>query len=226
MNHPPPDPWSTNSDPATGGASDFAGSADASGRRLHPTEDLAGGDHLDRQTASGVDFFHKQIKNIYWLRNAATFALVVTLISLIIALGCTLHSFTKQIDKATPAVNLKELVATPPAGQASTSTTDKPAADNATSKASNPTQLHAAISVDISSIGNSVVAVVSVLVIAIAILAISLLRAAYSLSVEGISKGQISKEADNSLPWPGVEMVKAVGDALATALKGMPGKKG
>ncbi|WP_256078012.1 hypothetical protein [Massilia sp. YIM B04103] len=146
-------------------------------------------------------------------------------------MGCTLHSFTRQIDKATPAINLKELVTTAPATQANgTSTaapaTDKPVADTATSKTSNPSQLHAAISVDISSIGNSVVAVVSVLVIAIAILAISLLRATYSLSVEGISPGKASKDADNSVPWPGVEMVKAIGDALATALKGMPGKKG
>lgn len=214
--------------------SDFTGSAEAPEHPAllpHPTEDLAGGEDLDWQTKRDVNFFHKQINDILRLRTAATVVLIVTLLSLILALGCTLHSFTRQIDKATPAINLKELVATAPATQANgisaaAPATDKPVADAATSKTSNPSQLHAAISVDISSIGNSVVAVVSVLVIAIAILAISLLRATYSLSVEGISPGKASKDADNSVPWPGVEMVKAIGDALATALKGMPGKKG
>lgn len=188
-----------------------------------PSDDLAGGDGLDWQTRQRADYFTLQIKNIAKFRATATIVAMIVLASLIWALGCTVLSFTRQIDKATPAVNLKELVTSAKAG--------KPAVQpgDAAAQAA-PVSVNTSVSVDISSIGNSVVAVVTVLVLAIAVLAIALLRITYSLSVEGVGEGKVAekhkpKDGDAGIALPGAELVKAVGEALATVLKGVPGKK-
>ncbi|WP_143133196.1 hypothetical protein [Pseudoduganella namucuonensis] len=189
-----------------------------------PSDDLAGGEGLDWQTRQSADYFALQIKNIAKFRATATVVAMIVLASLIWALACTVLSFTRQIDKATPAVNLKELVASAKAEKPAASLGGSPA------PAAAPVSVNTSVSVDISSIGNSVVAVVTVLVLAIAVLAIALLRITYSLSVDGVGEGRLSegrkhKDGDAGIVLPGAELVKAVGEALATVLKGVPGKK-
>jgi hypothetical protein len=192
-------------------------------------------------TADTGNFYTEQIASIRRLRRWATVVAVLALASLIGALGATVWSFTKQIDKATPAVNLKELVASAKAGKNHSGASQAPTPNTQSgSEAKNSSVLPAvqaavaepvvvttAVSVDISSIGNSIVAVVSVLVVAIAVLAISLLRTTYTLSVERLREKPAATPVavDTSLPIPGAELVKAIGEALATVLKGLPGKK-
>lgn len=186
------------------------------------------------------NYFTEQIRLIRRLRLGATVVAVLALCFLLWALTITILSFTKQIDKATPNVNLKELVAAaekakavvPPGSAvapAPQTTSSAPVADSSAlpgSGVAKPVSLTTAVTVDISSIGNSIVAVVSILVIAIAVLAISLLRTTYTLSVDSVRGKPAGATAgvDTSLPIPGAELVKAIGEALATVLKGIPNR--
>lgn len=186
------------------------------------------------------NYFTQQIRSIRRLRFWATVVAVVALCFLLWALTATILSFTKQIDKATPDVNLKELVtaaqkdkAAPPSSsvvapgsQTSSSAPVTEASAQPPSGLAKPVSVTTAVTVDISSIGNSIVAVVSILVVAIAVLAISLLRTTYTLSVDSVRGKPAGSTAgvDTSLPIPGAELVKAIGEALATVLKGIPNR--
>ena len=198
----------------------------------------------DWEVPNTGNFYTQQINSIRRLRFWATVVSVVVLASLLWALKVTINSFTTQIDKATPTVNLKELVGaaekpkpaavTAPSPEQSQKTTagtssnvaPSPTAATAPVAVAKPVSVTTAVSVDISSIGNSVVAVVSILVVAIAVLAISLLRTTYTLSVDSVrgKSATSTTGVDTSLPIPGAELVKAIGEALATVLKGLPGR--
>lgn len=186
------------------------------------------------------NYFTEQIRLIRILRLGATVVAVVALCFLLWALTATILSFTKQIDKATPNVNLKELVTAAEKAKAvvspssavapgSQTTSTAPVGDASAAPGAGvvkPVSLTTAVTVDISSIGNSIVAVVSILVIAIAVLAISLLRTTYTLSVDSVRGKPMGTTSgvDTSFPIPGAELVKAIGEALATVLKGIPNR--
>ncbi len=81
----------------------------------------------------------------------------------------------------------------------------------------------------LKTIATSVVAITSILVVAITVLAIAFIRSTFTLTLPFESN---SSKSDDSPPepqkpleitLPGIEMLKAAGDALATVLKGLPG---
>lgn len=203
-------------------------------------DDYAGGyDLSDWHVERRVDVFGKQVDAIFRLRIISTLIATFTLICLIAALGLTVFSFNKQVDKVTPAVNKslaqetldataasKPKPVVPPGAQAGSAPAVAKQENQVQTGAvpAAPPPVVTSITVDLSSIGNSVVAVITVLVVAVAALAIVLLRMTYSLTAGDTSENKTVATPDNSIPLPGVELVKAVGEALATVIKGVPKK--
>lgn len=159
---------------------------------------------------------------------------------LIFALGTTIDSFTRQIDKAAHVLSVKDL-GTPPQPPLVTTNSASTKATAATGVAKHgegvkdnkvepqTALVETPLKVDLSSMGSSIVAVVTVLVIAISAVSIVLLRATYSLSVSGpdgkTAAMPASDISDNGIPFPGAEVIKAIGEAMSTVIKGMPSKK-
>jgi len=207
------------------------------GRYAADDEDLAGGTKNNAAVNKGANIFLAQILAIEKLRGRVALVATVVLAALIFAMCMTVLSFTKQIDKATPDVRLV------PGAVVSQSEADglvtqleknkdlgkqAPATGRGTAAATVVAGTNTSVSVDISSIANSVVAVISVLVLAITVLAIALLRSTFSLSTHRENPTSASdgeKKQENAVQLPAVEAIKACAEAFAEVVKGVTGKK-
>lgn len=209
-------------------------------RRRVLGDDYAGGDVLSDFAVRGrIDYFAKRIERLNILRYVAMTVCIAVVICLLVALGLMIDSFTKQIDQITPSVNNLLSKTAPVAVNSETTPTtttatsikkadeQKDGSGSAVTRTVDAVSATTTISVDMSSIGGSIVAVITVLVLAVSALAIVLLRTTYALttgdSYDGKSESK-SEPDDIGIPLPGAEIIKAVGEALADALKSVSKK--
>lgn len=212
-------------------------------RSIREEDDLAGGEVLDRQNEIASNFFLRQVAYLSLLRWFASLVAVGTLALLCCSLFETLKAFNHQLVKATP--NVTEIIApkvegaqadakssanksieTAPSASTPPATGKQPVAAKISGtqpKVTEPVSVTASVKVDISSIANSVVAIISILVVAIGVIVISLLRMTFSLAPEqlGNTKERTAPALLSGIPTPGIEAFKIVGEALGDFIKSL-----
>lgn len=164
-------------------------------------------------------------------RYFAVAAAMTTLVVLLYVLTTTVCSYVSHVDRVGEAlISWQSLVDTQAhaASTSASSTASAPSPSKASSGATAAGKLALSESIthfegSLKTIATSIVAISTVLVVAATVLAIAFMRSAFTLTLHHEESPQATPKAKESdIALPGVEMVKAVGEAFATALKGLP----
>lgn len=149
-------------------------------------------------------------------RSLAVSAALLTLVVLLVAMGAIVWTFLHEF--RTLAVDAHvELVAAPHVAL--------PAAAPASVPMLVPVPLPMRAAVSLGSFTTAIAALVTAFVVAATVLAIALVRASFTLTARGDDPVDRDAEAgdDASVTLPTAEFVKAFGESLHTALKGVGG---
>lgn len=147
-----------------------------------------------------------------WFRTIALVAALATLFVLLFTMGAIVHTFLSEF-RALALDTQVQLAAAPRVASV-------PAA-GASAVAAAPAATHVWIS--LGAFTTSIAALVTALVAAATVLAIALVRASFTLTTRGDDPAQPVADTveDAPLTLPAAEFVKAFGESVQTALKGL-----
>lgn len=213
-----------------------------SGEEQPQGRDLSDGllDYRSGAEKAAITNFIDEVTIIRLLRVRVAWVLVAVLMGLGAALGVTIWSFSKQIDRATPEIrHLVEAARDGASAPGAVASVDPASADKLgikatavpASAASAPVVVTAvdtpavttSVKIDIASMAGSIVAVISILVIAISAIAISLLRATFGLTPHrreatkadyNAVESKDSRKDDGGLPLPAMELLNSLVDCV------------
>jgi hypothetical protein len=147
-------------------------------------------------------------------RTVALGAALVTLVALLVATGAIIWTFLSEF-RALALDTQVQLAAAPHLAAASSAAVSTvPALANAPH-----------VWVSLGSFTSSIAALVTALVVAATVLAIALVRASFTLAARGDDPARADADAVDDAPvtLPAADFVKAFGESLQTALKGLQG---
>lgn len=197
-------------------------SADLSGEGPLPaafsrptTDDLAGSAKLFN------DVLSEQLTR-RWFRRIALGAALLTLGVLLGTMWMIVHTFLLEF-RALALDTQVQLAAAPHVAAASASAAAVGASANVASNAAAGNAPH--VWVSLGSFTTSIAALVTALVVAATVLAIALVRASFTLTARGDDPARVDIDVADDAPvtLPAAEFVKAFGESLQTALKGLQG---
>jgi len=158
------------------------------------------------------DFISEQLTR-RWFRGIALGAALLTLLVLLGTMATIVHTFLSgfralALDTQVPLASVPHL-----------------AAATVTAPASSATAAAPQVWVSLGAFTTSIAALVTALVVAVTVLAIALVRASFTLTARGDDVARAASDAadDAPLTLPAAEFVKAFGESLQTALKGVQG---
>ncbi len=159
-----------------------------------------------------------------YFRTVSLVAAIVTLATLLWAMGTVVRTFTSEFRVL--ALDARIELPSNPAAVAVAKPSPVAASPSAVAEAAavrSPEPVRATVS--LGAFTTSLVALVSALVLAATVLAIALVRASFTLSARGDDSEPAApaKGGGVALTLPTIEFVKAFGESLQTALKGVQG---
>lgn len=148
-----------------------------------------------------------------WFRTIALVAALLTLIVLLGTMVAIVHTFVSEFRVL--ALDTQVQLAAVPRVAIS------PSAAASAAAAVVPATTH--VWVSLGAFTTSIAALVTALVVAATVLAIALVRASFTLTTRGDDPAQSTADADEDAPvtLPAAEFVKAFGESVHTALKGL-----
>ena len=190
-----------------------------------PRDDLSD-DGLSTQSVVVANDFISDTLTRRWFRSIALGAALLTLVVLLGTMWSIVHTFLSEF-RALALDAQVQLAAAPHVAAAATSAA-------AAAAASVPASAGAAaavaadaphIWVSLGSFTTSIAALVTALVVAATVLAIALVRASFTLTARGDHPEPVAADDPEDAPvtLPAAEFVKAFGESLQTALKGVQG---
>ncbi len=188
-----------------------------------PRDDLSD-DGLSTPSVEVANDFISDTLTRRWFRSIALAAALLTLFVLLGTMWTIVHTFLSEF-RALALDAQVQLAAAPHVAAASAS-----AAAAAVSPASANAAAAAAANaphvwVSLGSFTTSIAALVTALVVAATVLAIALVRASFTLTARGDHPEPVAADDPEDAPvtLPAAEFVKAFGESLQTALKGVQG---
>ncbi len=188
-----------------------------------PRDDLSD-DGLSTPSVEVANDFISDTLTRRWFRSIALAAALLTLFVLLGTMWAIVHTFLSEF-RALALDAQVQLAAAPHVAAASAS-----AAAAAVSPASANAAAAAAANaphvwVSLGSFTTSIAALVTALVVAATVLAIALVRASFTLTARGDHPEPVAADDPEDAPvtLPAAEFVKAFGESLQTALKGVQG---
>jgi hypothetical protein len=189
---------------------------------MEPTQDLSDGDDVSTSMSEVANVVLSEQLTRRWFRGLALGAAMVTLAVLLWALGSVVCTFTSEfralalnakVDLTASQLGAIQALPAPVAARTASDAAPTPAAE----------PVRAAVS--LGSFTTSLVALVSAFVLAVTVLAIALVRASFTLTARGDEPRTSAspKTDDPGITLPTIEFVKAFGEAMQTALKGVQG---
>lgn len=174
-------------------------------------------DALSTPSVAVANDFLSETLTRRWFRSIALGAALVTLAVLLTTMGVIVHTFLSEF-RALALDTQVQLAAAPHVAAASAS------AALATAAASSAVDAPR-IWVSLGSFTTSIAALVTALVVAATVLAIALVRASFTLTARGDDPAPVAPDLAEDAPvtLPAAEFVKAFGESLQTALKGVQG---
>ncbi len=178
-------------------------------------EDLSDDDFSSRSVIVANDFISEQLTR-RWFRSIALGAALLTLLVLLTTMGVIVHAFLSEF-RALALDSQVQLAAAPQLAAASSAAS---ASVNAATAVNTP---H--VWGSLGSFTTSIAALVTALVVAATVLAIALVRASFTLTARGDDPvpAEVDLAEDAPVTLPAAEFVKAFGESLQTALKGVQG---
>ena len=157
-----------------------------------------------------------------YFRTVSLVAAIVTLATLLWAMGTVVRTFTSEFRVLALDARI-ELPSNPAAVAKPSPVAASPSAVAEAAAVRSPEPVRATVS--LGAFTTSLVALVSALVLAATVLAIALVRASFTLSARGDdSEPAAPAKGDGvAITLPTIEFVKAFGESLQTALKGVQG---
>ena len=148
-----------------------------------------------------------------WFRTIALVAALLTLVVLLGTMVAIVHTFVSEF-RVLALDTQVQLAAAP-----RVATTPSAAASAAAAVV--PATTH--VWVSLGAFTTSIAALVTALVVAATVLAIALVRASFTLTTRGDEPAQSTTDTDEDAPvtLPAAEFVKAFGESVQTALKGL-----
>jgi energy-coupling factor transporter transmembrane protein EcfT len=148
-----------------------------------------------------------------WFRTIALVAALLTLVVLLGTMIAIVQTFVSEFRVLALDTQVQlaaaQRVAVPPSAAASTAAAVVPATTH--------------VWVSLGAFTTSIAALVTALVVAATVLAIALVRASFTLTTRGDDPAQSTADTDEDAPvtLPAAEFVKAFGESVQTALKGL-----
>ena len=175
-------------------------------------DDLSDDDASSSSVIVANDFISEQLTR-RWFRSIALGAALMTLLVLLGTMAMIVHMFLSEFRTLALATQV-QLAAAPPVAAASV-----------TAPASSALAAAPNVWVSLGAFTTSIAALVTAMVVAVTVLAIALVRASFTLTARGDEVARAASDAaeDAPLTLPAAEFVKAFGESLQTALKGVQG---
>ena len=168
-------------------------------------------DALAAQSVVAANGFISETLTRRWFRSIALGAALVMLAALLATMAAIVHTFLSEfralaLDTQVQLAAANHLAAAP--------------ATAASSAAAAPR-----VWVSLGSFTSSIAALVTALVVAVTVLAIALVRASFTMTARGDEPARPAIDVVDDAPvtLPAAEFVKAFGESLQTALKGVQG---
>jgi hypothetical protein len=189
---------------------------------MEPAQDLSDGSEVPAALGNDANDLLFEQRTRRWFRSFALGAALTTLLALLLSMGAVVYTFTSEFHAL--ALDAKVVLPGGPAIVVKTAPVSAPvrsASDAVAAPALEPT--HAVVS--LGSFTTSLVALVSAFVLAVTVLAIALVRASFTLTARGDEPGASPspRTDDPGITLPTIEFVRAFGESLQTALKGVQG---
>jgi hypothetical protein len=184
---------------------------------MEPTQDLSDGEVSPSLGNDANDLLFEQ-RTRRWFRSFALGAALTTLLALLLSMGAIVYTFTAEFRALALDARVELATSQARANRAVPAPAPARFASDAAATAPEP----ARVTLSLGSFTTSLVALVSALVLAVTVLAIALVRASFTLTARGDGP-VLPKARDSGVGLPTVEFMKAFGEAVQTALKGVQG---
>ena len=188
-----------------------------------PRDDLSD-DGLSTPSVVVANEFISDTLTRRWFRSIALGAALLTLFVLLGTMWTIVHTFLSEF-RALALDAQVQLAAAPHVAAASASAAAAAASPASAIAAIAATANEPHIWVSLGSFTTSIAALVTALVVAATVLAIALVRASFTLTARGDHPEPVAVDDPEDAPvtLPAAEFVKAFGESLQTALKGVQG---